>query len=149
MTEDDDLLEMTSLEAVEKLCLPADPAQLFWPPTLAVECALGSSTVEELKDSYKLDDFKWSAIIADPAFRADVARIKEALKTEGHSFRLKAGMQAEALLESMWRFAHDEKMPPAVRADIMKFIVRASGLSAEKEKSDGGNSTSLQINISL
>ena len=129
---------------------PSDPALLGYPPTLPLEIALRQATSKEICESYGIDRAAWDVLRRDPAFIAAVAGYAEELKKEGMGFKLKARLQAEELLKTSWHMTQDKECPPAVRADLIKFTVRAAGLDGAKDAGAGGGvGTALQINIHL
>jgi len=129
----------------------ADPALLGYPPTLPLEIALKTATPKELCEEYGITKQEWDELRADERFRRDVAQYIEMLKEEGMSFKLKARLQSEELLKTSWRMIHSVsgEVPASVKADLIKFTIRAAGLdgSAQKEGASGG--ANLQINIVL
>jgi hypothetical protein len=72
------------------------------------------------------------------------------MQQEGMSFKLKARLQAEEMLKKVWRMVHtnDGSVPPAVKADLIKFMIRAAGYDGSADK-NGSNQQALQININL
>lgn len=130
---------------------PHDPAQLGWPPMLPYELAMKSGTVEEILDAYGISEDDWLALRETPIFLAACAQAREELKKEGMGFKVKARIQAEALLEQSWDMIHapDDEVPPNVKADLIKFTIRAAGLDGSKDQGQQSVGTALQINISL
>lgn len=129
-----------------------DPALGAYPPTLPVEIALKTATIPELCAEYNITRDEWNALRLREDFRADVKAWIERLKEEGMSFKAKAQLQAEQLLVTSWKMIHGgSEVPPAVKADLIKFTIRAAGLdgSASSSANSGGNHTALQININL
>jgi hypothetical protein len=131
---------------------PENPAQLTWPPSLPYEVVMRHGTIRQICEAYNISRVEWLVLRDDPIFRADVARAAEELKQNGADFRIKAKLQANALLERSWQMVHEdyEVVPPSVQADLIKFTIRAAGLSEEKQSSAGGGmQNALQINIHL
>jgi hypothetical protein len=129
-----------------------DPASLTWPATLPVELALRQSSPREICEYYGIDQTQWSRLRADPVFVAEVRDAVEMLRKDGMKFRAKAKLQSEALLQTSWDLIHSpsEKVPPAVKADLIKFTVRAAGLDGSKDQAASAQATAaLQINIDL
>jgi hypothetical protein len=60
------------------------------------------------------------------------------VKKEGMSFKLKARLQSEALLETSWRLIHapSSEVPPAVKAKLMEATWRMAGFD-NKEGTSG------------
>lgn len=131
---------------------PADPASLGYPPTLPVEIALRTAPLKDICASYKISREQWDALREDPAFVAHVARIVEAVQKDGGlSFKLKAQLQSEELLKTSWRMIHSPgaHVPPSVKADLLKFTIRAAGLDGSKDQAANAAGPSLQIQINL
>lgn len=129
---------------------PDDPSELGYPPTLPVEVALQTAPEEAIREAYEFTPEQWQALWTSERFRADVASAHRMLSEEGMSFRAKARLQAEELLKTSWAMIHDRSgdVPPSVKADLLKFTVRAAGLEASP-KDAAAQITPLQINISL
>lgn len=135
--------------------MDADPAKLGWPPTLPVEIALREQTPKEICEAYDISRAEWARIRIDPLFIDALERAHEMLKKEGMSFRVKARLQSEALLETSWALIHspNDQVPPNVKASMIQFTIRAAGLDASIEQKAsgglGGGGPGLQININL
>jgi hypothetical protein len=130
----------------------ADPSEIaLYPPTFPVEIALQTAPLPDILASYAIDLPRWEALQKHPVFVRDLGAALEAVKKHGMSFKMKAGLQAEAMLERMWEMAHApfDEVPPAVQADLMKFVVKAAGLDASKDQAGHQQGTPLQININL
>jgi len=129
-----------------------DPALGAYPPTLPVEIALRTATIPELCTEYNLTREQWNALRLREDFRAEVKAWVEKLKEEGMSFKAKAQLQAEQLLITSWKMIHGgAEVPPTVKADLIKFTIRAAGLdgSASGQQGGGFNQTAFQITINL
>lgn len=128
-----------------------DPSGLGWPPTLAVEIALREQTVKEVCTAYGITRPEWLKIAAHPGFRKELEVAVNMLKTEGMSFKIKARLQSEHLLGESWRLIHHDDTPANVKADLIKFTVKAAGLDASKDQGHavGGGGSAFQINIQL
>lgn len=130
---------------------PENPAEIgSYPPTLPVEIALRVAPVQEICAAYNISREEWDALRADPVFQRDLAAAVEMVKKDGMSFKLKAKLQSEELLKTSWRMIHskNDDVPASVRADLLKFTVRAAGLAEPAEKA-GGMQNTLQIQINL
>jgi hypothetical protein len=130
---------------------PADPAKIGFPPTLPIEIVLRTASVRELCAEYHISRDQWNELRADPHFKKAVASADETMRQEGMSFRMKARLQAEQLLQTSWDLIHntDGMVPAAVKADLTKFIIRVAGLDAGADKGSSGQNNALQININL
>lgn len=115
---------------------PRNPTTLSWPATLPVELALRIDTPKAICETYGIDRDEWLRLIANPRFRADVAAASELIRKEGMSFKLKAGLLAENFLPNIYNMVNgsDEKYPASVKADLIKFVVKAAGYDASKDQ---------------
>ena len=129
---------------------PLDLSQFAYPPTLPLDVALRSASPQELREEYNLNQTEWDNLKANPYFLADLRKTIEDLKKEGMSFKLKARLQAEEYLKTVYQMVTDTtgNVPPAVRADLIKFVARVGGLD-NKEVQAGQVGNALQININL
>jgi hypothetical protein len=119
-----------------------------------MELALKTAPVKDICTAYRLTREDYERLKVDPNFVAAVQKYRDALaKDGGLSFKLKAQLQAEALLRKSWDMIHDQDMeavPANVRADLIKFTIRAAGLDGSKDQANGaGVGNALQININL
>jgi hypothetical protein len=130
---------------------PQNPAEIgAYPPTLPIELALRVDTVEKICEAYGISHDEWLELRADPVFQRDLSEAVKLVKKEGMSFKLKAQLQSEELLKTSWKMIHApaDEVPPSVKADLLKFTVRAAGYAEPAEKA-GGMQNALQININL
>jgi hypothetical protein len=130
---------------------PENPAEIGgYPPTLPIELALRVAPVKDICAEYGISHDHWMLLKEDPVFQRDLASAVELVKKDGMSFKLKAQLQSEELLKTSWTMIHDksDKVPPSVKADLLKFTIRAAGYAEPAEKG-GGSANNLQINIQL
>lgn len=129
---------------------PADPARLGYPDTLAVEIAMRTSSTRAVCEAYGISEAEWDLIRFDPTFLDDLQRAVDMLKEEGMSFKVRARLQASELLKTSWRMIHDPLAPHAVRADLIKFTVKAAGLDQSAAAAPvGGVGSGFSININF
>jgi hypothetical protein len=125
----------------------ANPVDTLFHPMLPVELALGDMPRKDILASYSVNKDKWERLRTNAVFVKAVRDAKEQLAKEGASFRIKAKMQAEQLLETSWRLIHDKYTPASVKADLIKYTTKVAGLEPKEGQITGGNN--LQININL
>jgi hypothetical protein len=141
---------MSSLALIDR-----DPAELGFPPTLPIEIALREQTPREICEAYNISKSEWADIRVNPVFIRALTDAVELLKKEGMTFKIKARLQSEELLKTSWALIHsnNDQVSPAVKADLIKFTIKAAGLDASQEQklaaSAGGQQNALQININL
>jgi len=131
---------------------PDDPAEIeVYPPQLPLEVAMRTASVKELCEAYNLTKEQWDALRLNPMFVRDVTYWADNLKKEGGTFKAKARLQAEELLKTSWQLihSHNDDVAPNVKADLIKFTVRAAGLDGSKDQVNNTQQNALSININL
>lgn len=130
---------------------PVDPARIGFAPTLPIEVVLKTAPIRTICEAYGLDSDDWEALRVDPVFVAAVQRVSAEVLKEGVSFKMKARLQSEQLLQSAWNLVHDATgaVPPSVKADMIKAIWRVAGLEPTKADGVAANTNAFQINIDL
>lgn len=131
---------------------PEDPSDLGYPPTLPIEIALRVAPIQDICKAYGISKEEFAELRHDPVFVADLQRAVDMVKREGMSFKLKAQLQSEELLKTSWKMIHaqNDEVPASVKADLLKFTIRAAGLDGSKDPSANGSkgpSLSIQINL--
>src|ERR1700675_1077851 len=84
-----------------------DPARIGYPPTLPIEVVLRTASFKEIREAYGFTLEEWAALREDPVFLADLARVQADVQKEGVSFKLKARLQSDQLLQTAWNIIHD------------------------------------------
>lgn len=140
-----------TLPAIAHPAVPDNPALLGYPPTLPIEVAMRTAPIRQICEAYGIDREEWEQLRVHPMFVADVRAAMETLKEEGMSFTFKARMQAEELLKTSWQMIQSTNTPPTVRADLIKFTIRAAGLdkSAERAADKDAGRFAPQLNIQI
>lgn len=151
-----EILALTDITAVQDLrefnavATTRDPSQIAWPHTLIVELALKTASPQELKAEYNFTDDEWDGLRLNPAFIGELAAMCELIQKDGMSFKQKARLQAEAMLETNWRLVHgpSSEVPAAVKARLIETTFRIAGYDNKEAAGQGGN-TQLAIQINL
>lgn len=146
------MAQVPGLNPIQQILPPGrDPATLSYPPMLAVEIALREKPVPDVCTSYGLDATDWDRLRQDLMFIEDLSHWLKELRKEGMSFKIKAQLQSIELLKTSWAMIHDQtdNTPPTVKADLLKFTVRAAGLDGSKDQAAtaAAVANALQINI--
>ena len=128
---------------------PNDPAMLGFPPMLPIELAMHIAPVPEICAAYSISKDEFVQLTDDPIFVKAYQDAKESLQKDGMSFRLKARLQADALLKKSWLLIHDDSTPTTVKADLIKSTVRWAGLEPKGDGPGAGLGNAFQININL
>lgn len=111
-----------------------------------------SSPIREICSDYGLSRDEWESIKNQPGFILEVGAALDVLKKEGMPFRIRCQTQATQLLKKSWELIHapGDAVPPAVKADLIKFTIRAAGFDGSKDQAaQGSNQNAFQINIQL
>jgi len=128
---------------------PFNPAELGFPPMLPIELAMRTASVPEICAAYDIDKNQLLELIENPLFIQAYKVAQEMLQKDGMSFRIKAKLQAEALLKESWRMIHSTETPTAVKADLIKSTVRWAGYEPKGDGVGGLAGNAFQININL
>lgn len=134
---------------------PRNPARIEgWPSTLPLEIALRVAPVPTICQAYNIDKIEYERLRADPAFREAVRKCSDQLSQGGGvSFKLKAQLMAENLLDKVYDMTHASYaiVPPQVQADMVKTVIKAAGFDGSQDKVNpaGVGNNNLQINIHL
>lgn len=136
--------------------LPAvikQPAPLTrkWTDRFALDFALllegsGDDPAEMLKEhGYEPSDLEM--FTKDALFMQRVGRYQTDLKERGLTFKLKAQVQAEMLLDTSWDLIHNAEVSPAVRADLIKSTIKWSGFEPKGGEELTGKGVSINIHL--
>lgn len=122
---------------------------LGFPSTLPIEVALGTASIPDLLKAYKISPMEWDAISKSSLFQRTVDRARNYIaKNENAAFKLKARIQAEALLDTSFLMIHDDTTPAAVRADLIKQTMKWADYTDTNEKPSAAGA-GFQININF
>lgn len=136
----------TATEALTKL-ISRDPSELGFPPMLAFEIALQHQPIAAICKDYNISRAEWERIKVKASF---VTALREALrltKVEGVGFRVKARVQAEMLLKTAWLMIHGADTPPAVKADLIKWVGKMADYEPKPNAASFGGGFNIQINL--
>ena len=126
---------------------PSTPTQASFDPRFAFEVALGMESPDKIYPRYDLTEEEWYAIAVSSVFKKTVAKYQEEILEGGLSFRLKAKVQAEAYLTDAHLIIKHPLTPPAVKADMIKWVTKVADLEPKSSKTDGAPTFNLQINL--
>lgn len=118
-------------------------------PRLAYELALDIESPTTIFDRYGYDPSEAMRLLKVPAFIATVKDYKVQVQETGITFKLKARVQAEDLLTHSYEIATDPDMPPAVRADLIKWTAQMAELGPKKDAGGVGGGTALTLAITF
>lgn len=110
-----------------------DPSIPPYPRGLILDLLLKTAPVADLLVAYKLSVDEFQRLTQHPVFRQDMRDMRDRMREEGFSFRVKAGAQAEAYLTQAWNMVHDPETPASVRADLLKFTIKLAGFEPKPQ----------------
>lgn len=144
----DDLMDESAptalADAIPVFKLRADPALPHYPRGLILDLCLKTAPVATLLEAYKMSVEEFKQLVEHPVFRQDIRDMKEKLRDEGFSFKVKAQAQAEAYLHEAWRLVHDADTPANVRADLIKWTTKVGGLEPKQDAQ-----TNVAVNVDM
>lgn len=116
---------------------------------LAYELAMGLDDSADIfqRHGYGRDDAL--ALLELPEFAKLLDRISREVRENGITFRAKARVMAEDLLQHGYEIATDELASAAVRADLIQWFARVGDLEPAAKKVDTGASGGLSLTITF
>ncbi len=124
----------------EKTQLAAIAKRNGWPARLPFDLAMQIETPEETLAQYGLTPEQGAKLLQNETFAKLVRGYRAVIVSEGLSFKTKAKLQAEELLEHAFMLATDPDVAPAVRMDSIKWHSRVAGLDPGKDGEGGAGS---------
>lgn len=106
----------------------SDPSLPPYPRGLVLDLALKTQPVASLLVDYGITPEQFKEITQLPVFRHDMLEMRDKLKEEGFSFRVKAQAQAEQYLQQAWKMVHDPMVPANVRGNLIQWTAKVAGL---------------------
>ena len=128
--------------------LTPDSQTVGFPASLPMEMAIGLAPEADIFAVYGISPVQAVRLKEVPAFAEALKHAKEMVKKDGASFRVRARIQSEHLLDKTWALIHDPKTPPSVATDLIKTTVKWAGLDVA-EKQHEQPVFPMQININL
>ena len=118
---------------------------------LAVELALKLDDPTVIFARHGYDAHQALELLQSKDFTALLERVAKEVQEQGLSFRAKARVMAEDLLQHGYELATDEMASAAVRADLIQWYARIADLEpAPKEKGGGtGTGGGMVLNITF
>ena len=124
--------QITPTPAALKELENLDPSTPPYPRGLVLDLALKTQPVPKLLEDYGITVEEFKVLTQHPVFRHDMLEMRDKLKQEGFSFRVKAQAQAEMYLKEAWKMVHDASVPSNVRADLIKWTTKVAGLEPKQ-----------------
>lgn len=124
-----------------------------WNDRLALDIALvlegSGDTVDNVLEEHNLTKEDLANYNKDPLFLRRVSELRADVREKGLTFRLKARLQAEELLQTSWDIIHDVDTSAAVKADLIKSTVKWAGYETKDPSEIAGGGGGVKITINL
>jgi len=131
---------MNSLTLNQNAVIPFDPR-------MAYDIALGLEDPVTVAAEYGLTSDQYYTLKEYHPFQQAVERYMAELKEKGVTFRIKAALQAEALLPEVFRMSLDPNTPASVRADLIKWQAKVGNLEPKEKQSEAVSGLHININL--
>ncbi len=122
------------------------PAQLVW------ECAAGVEDPTAVAARFGFEGDKWERLSQWPPFIQAVQRQRAEFEREGVTFRLKAGLMAEQVMDQMFKQAVGTDSTILQKLSVFNSLVDVAGLKPEKKQAaaaDPNAAPKFSITINL
>jgi len=108
-------------------------ATLDVPPQLVWECAAGLEEPRQIAARFGYEGEKWERLAQWPPFIQAVQQQRAQFEKEGVTFRLKAGLMAEQMMDQMFKQAIANESTILQKLSVFNALVDVSGLKPEKK----------------
>lgn len=113
-------------------------AGVTFDPRLPYELALGLDSAEVVFTRYGIDAVQAAKLLGHEVFKVVLGNAAREVKEAGLTFKMRARLMAEDLLEEGYLIATDAEAPANVRADLIKWTAKMGDLEpAPKDKAVG------------
>lgn len=117
-------------------------------PKMILEIASGIRDPAIIAEGYGYSEAEWLALQQFEPFTKAVEDKKAELKASGYTFKMKAAIAAEDLLEKVYIKASSDDSSFHTQLETLKFMARAAGIDAPvREQTAAGNGFSITINL--
>jgi len=117
-------------------------------PKMILEVAAGIRHPADIAADYGYSETEWFALQEFEPFVKAVENKKAELRASGYTFRMKAAVAAEDLLEDVYAKAKDPDSSFHTQLETLKFMARAAGLEAPV-RAEQTNTPAFSITINL
>lgn len=139
MEHDESLALLRPNKGMHRLHIPAE---------VIFSLAVGADDPYNILTAYGIADDMIAVILRDPAIQKAVAAKQAELQREGVTFRLKAAMGAEMLLDKVLMDALGERVTPAIRHEMLKTFAKLGALEPKEDK-QAVAPTGFTVNITV
>lgn len=116
---------------------------------LALQLEGSGDEVADIIERNQISPEQLLIMLANPVFKADLARVRDEVREHGLTFRIKARTMAEELLKTTWQITQSDTTSPAVKADLIKSVVEWGDLKPKNKETGQGTGGGVRILINL
>lgn len=118
-----------------------------WSRDIAMDVALKVDP-DDIMAAHDLQYHEYAAILKDPQFVHLVDALKAEMNESGVTFKFKAQMMADALVDDAFKLATDATVDPRVRTRNIENMVRWAGYDAKAATVEAGSGFTFEFNFS-
>ena len=97
-------------------------------PDMIREVATGLEDGKDIAKRYGFDEAEWDEVKDREDFQAAVAKVRGEMERSGQTFRLKAAVMADSLMDNMYKHAMDADTPVKDKAAALQLLTRVGEL---------------------
>ena len=139
---------MTSIETKSQALDLTDDFPVQVPPRMVLEIAYGLEAPIDIAQRYGFNEVQFGVLCQHDPFRKAVDAKRAELKAGGYSFRMKAALAAEDLLQEVAVLAISKHTDFGEKMDALKFLTKVGDLEPKESKTVAqGSGFSITINL--
>ena len=119
------------------------------PPQLVWECAAGLEDPAAVASRFGFEGEKWERLAQWAPFINAVAQQRAQFDKEGITFRLKAGLMAEQMMDQMFKQAVSNDSTILQKLSVFNALVDVAGLKPDKKAQAGDASAAPRFSITI
>ena len=117
-------------------------------PAFVQEVATGLEDPEQIAKRYGYSKEEWEALSRHKGFVNEVNRIRAEMEKSGQTFRLKAAVMADMLLDNTYQAALDSSVPVKDKAAALQVLAKFADLEPKRDAQvSAGPGFSITINL--
>ncbi len=118
-------------------------------PKFILECATGLEELEDIAPRWGYSDEDIKFLSTFKPFLVEVDKVKSELYKSGKTFRLKAGVMADNILEKVFEDALHDDVGINTRIEVLKVLSKLGDLEPKQNNAAAAQGSGFSININL
>ena len=118
-------------------------------PNFILECATGLEELEEIAPRWGYSDEDIKFLATFKPFLIEVDKVKQELYKSGKTFRLKASVMADSILEKVFEDALHDDVGINTRIEVLKVFSKLGDLEPKQSANTTAQGSGFSININL